>query len=356
MTLLNIASGALGETSTERPPVTIVLPVRDEQASIGDCLDSLLAQDYPNVVEILVVDGRSSDRTRDIARGRGPRIRVLDNPGRTAAAAMNVGIASATTALVVRADAHTLYERDYVRCSVDALEESGADWVGGTMRPVGVTSFGRAVARVTSSPFGVGPGRFHYATEAQDVETVYLGTFDKAIVEELGGYDDVTLQWAAEDAELNYRLRRNGRRVRLDPRIRSHYFPRQAPRALWRQYFNYGMCKASTLRKHRTLPYWRPLAPALMVAGTAAWCAVALVSGRRALVLVPAVGYAAGAGAIGYRLADDPGVAPHRAAGALAICHWSYGLGFWAGIARIVRGKPFDNRPRDAAPARRKEA
>jgi glycosyltransferase involved in cell wall biosynthesis len=189
-------------SSLAEPLVTIILPTRDEQGCITDCLDSLLAQDYARIVEILVVDGRSTDRTRTIAARRGDKVRIIDNPGLTAAAAMNRGLAEATTQIVVRADAHTLYEPDYVRQSVAALLDSGADWVGGTMRPVGTTAFGRAVARVTASPFGVGPGRFHYATEAQDVETVYLGTFDKEIVDEVGGFDDTELQWAAEDAEL----------------------------------------------------------------------------------------------------------------------------------------------------------
>lgn len=338
--------GAPGPATS--PPVTIVLPTRNEQAWITDCLDSLLAQDYGSIVEILVVDGRSTDRTRALAERHRPRVRVIDNPGVTAAAAMNLGIAASTTEVIVRADAHTLYAKDYVRCSVEALLESGADWVGGPMRPVGVTAFGRAVAAVTSSPLGIGPGRFHYATEAEDVDTVYLGTFDRRIVDEVGGYDDVSLQWAAEDQELNFRLRRAGRRIRLDPRIRSHYFPRQTAPALWRQYFNYGLCKASTLRKHRTLPYWRPLAPAAMVAGSLAWCAVTLATGRRVAVLAPFAGYVAAASVAGYRMADDPGVAPHRAASAMGICHWSYGLGFLAGVVRILRNRPFDSRPRSA--------
>ncbi len=330
------------------PPVTVVLPVRNEQAYLADCLDSLLAQDYPALTEVLVVDGRSTDRTREIAAGRGDRVRVLDNPGVTAASAMNVGIAGSTTELVVRADAHTVYASDYVRRSVDALAESGADWIGGPMRPVGRTPFGRAVARVTTSPFGVGPGKFHYATEAQDVDTVYLGTFRRSIVEEVGGYDTTRLQWAAEDQELAYRLRKAGRRVRVDPAIRSSYFPRQDARALWRQYRNYGVCKASTIRKHGTLPSWRPLAPAALVAGTAVVAAAGLVTRRPALALAPVAAYAAGAAVVGERLADEPGLTPHRVAAALAICHWSYGIGFWSGVGRILRGRPFDTRPRGA--------
>ena len=85
----------------------------------------------------------------------------------------------------------------------------------------------------------------------------------------MGGYDEEGIQWAAEDQELNFRVRRAGGRIWLDPTIRSQYFPRSTPTALWRQYRNYGVCKASTLDKHRTLPYWRPLVPAFMVAGSA---------------------------------------------------------------------------------------
>ena len=332
----------------EQPPVSIVLPTLNERAYIRDCLDSLTEQDYPAIAEILVVDGGSTDGTRELVERYDGRVRLVDNPRVTAAAAMNVGLAAARCDLVVRADAHTLYEPDYVRRSVDALAASSADWVGGAMRPVGTTVFGRAVAAVTSSPFGVGPGRFHYATEAQDVDTVYLGTFDRRIVVEVGGYDETELQWAAEDQELNFRLRGAGRRIRLDPGIRSWYFPRQTPRALWRQYFNYGLCKASTLRKHRVLPSWRPLAPALLVGGVAV-AGVAGVAGRRTwIVAAPLAAYGAGVGVVALRLGRTPGVAPHRALATLAICHWSYGLGFWAGVGRVLRGRPFDARPRGA--------
>jgi len=324
-------------------PVSIILPTLNERRFLRDCLDSLLAQDCPDIIEIIVVDGGSSDGTRDIATAVGPPVRLVDNPNVTAAAAMNVGVAEAKGEIVCRADAHTLYATDYVSRCVAVLEETGASNVGGVMRPVGTTSFGRAVAAVTSSPLGVGPGKFHYASERLEVDTVYLGCWRRETLVALGGYDETRLQWAAEDQELNFRLRRSGGRVVLDPSIRSVYFPRDTPRSLWRQYFNYGVAKASTLAKHGTLPTLRPLAPAALVAGSA----VLAVTGRRRAVraLLPALHFAvAAAGAA--RVSDDPGVAPHRALGVIEVCHWSYGLGFWAGVWRIVRRRPFDTRPR----------
>ena len=242
------------------PPVSVLLPVLNERHFLHDCLASLIAQDYPYLLEVLVLDGGSSDGSEAIAACvDDSRVRVVDNPRITAAAAMNVGIAAAKGQIVCRADAHTLYAPDYVRRCVMTLLETGAENVGGPMRPVGTTNFGRAVAAVTSSRWGIGPGVFHYADRRVEADTVYLGCWWRATLEDLGGYDETLLQWAAEDQELNFRIRNGGGTVIVDPAIRSWYFPRETPRALTRQYHNYGLAKASTLAKHGRLPTWRPL-------------------------------------------------------------------------------------------------
>jgi glycosyltransferase involved in cell wall biosynthesis len=319
-------------------PVSVLLPTLNERAFIHDCLESLARQDHPPV-EILVLDGGSTDGTREIAAGWGEPVRVVDNPRVTAAAALNVGLGEAKGDVIVRADAHSLYAPDYVGRCVAVLAESGATNVGGPMRPVGLTRFAQAVAAVTSSPFGVGPGRFHYAERQEDVDTVYLGCWRTETLERLGGWDETELQWGAEDHELNFRITSAGGRIVVDPSIRSWYFARDAPRALWRQYFNYGLGKASTLTKHRRLPSWRPLAPAALVLATAA-----AAGWRRRGVLLPVVVHAGACMAVTGRIAraGDPG----RTFVALEICHWSYGLGFWAGVVRAGWRRPFDAAPR----------
>jgi len=323
--------------------VAIVLPTLNERGYIRDCLDSLLAQDYEHVLQIIVADGGSSDGTLELVKTEPRPVQLVDNLGVTAAAGMNAGIAAATADIVVRADAHTLYAPDYVRRCVEVLVETGAVNVGGRMAPIGTTAFGRAVAAITSSPLGVGPGRFHYETERADVDTVYLGCWWRATLEELGGYDDEHLQWGAEDHELNFRITAGGGRIVLDPKIRSWYFPRETARSLARQYANYGTGKASTLAKHRALPSWRPLAPAALVAASA----VALLTQRgwRRAAIPAAHAAIVGAGAL--RIGAQPGVAPHRAFAAIEICHWSYGYGFWRGLLRLARQQSFDNRPKE---------
>lgn len=325
------------------PTVTIVVPTLDERARITDCLASLSAQDHPGIVEILVVDGGSTDGTADLvslATRRDPRIRLLANPERSAAAALNVGLAAATGDLFVRADAHSTYAPDYVRRCVEVLAETAADDVGGPMRPIGLRRFGRAVAAVTSSPWGMGSAAFHYATRRCEVDTVYLGCYRTATLRRLGGWDATRLQWGAEDHELNFRLRQRGGRIVCDPSIRSWYSPRESPGALWRQYRNYGIGKVSTLAKHRRLPTLRPLAPTLLVAILAG--SVLFASSRRSGPLLTPVALWIGALAVlSGRLASPPDVTRRHAFAAAALIQLAYGTGVVTGLARRAVGLPF---------------
>lgn len=321
--------------------VSIILPTLNERSFIRDCLDSLVSQEGDCILEILVVDGGSTDGTRELVSKEPAPVRLVDNPRITAAAALNIGIAEAKGDTIVRVDAHAIYEPDYVKRCVEVLEETGADNVGGRMRPVGTTAFGHAVAAVTSSAFGVGPGKFHYSEEREEVDTVWLGCWRRETIRGLGGYDEENLQWAAEDHELNLRIKQMGGKIVLDPSIKAWYFPRETPQALRRQYFNYGIGKASTLAKHRSLPSWRPLVPAAMVL----FSATALVGGRGWQRLAIPVAHVASCAVIGGRLSRSPEVKVSSAFQVITLCHWSYGVGFWAGVMRIVRRKPFDNRP-----------
>jgi chlorobactene glucosyltransferase len=59
--------------------VSVIVPARNEEQDLGPCLDGLLAQTYP-AIEILVVDGGSTDGTRDAALARGARVTLLEEP------------------------------------------------------------------------------------------------------------------------------------------------------------------------------------------------------------------------------------------------------------------------------------
>lgn len=250
---------------TPLPTVTVALPVLNEEATIGACLDAVLAQTYPNVVEVLVVDGGSTDRTRDLAARR-PGVRVVDNPRRIQAAALNIALTEAKGEVLVRVDGHCLVAVDYVERCVEVLSSTGAAMVGGSMAPVGRSARQRGIAAAMSSRIGAGPARFHTSGPAGWVDTVYLGAYRVAAALEAGGYAED--QAVNEDAELAVRMRRVGG-IRFDPTIRSVYEPRDRLAALAKQYFRYGAGRAATIRKHPSSIAPRQLAPLGLLAGLA---------------------------------------------------------------------------------------
>jgi succinoglycan biosynthesis protein ExoA len=322
------------------PFVSIIIPMRNEGDHIRPCLEAALAQDYPaERMEILVVDGCSTDHSRDVVAQyfqRHAALRLLDNPRRTTPAALNVGIRAAHGKYVVRIDAHTIVAADYVRQCVTLLESSGAANVGGQMRPVGQTAVGRAVALSTTSRFGVGDARFHYDAREQPVDTVYMGAFRREIFDRVGLFDEELIR--NQDYELNIRIRKAGGKIVLSPKIVSHYTPRSSLPALWRQYFEYGYWKVRTLHKHPTSLRWRQALPPLFVGSF-------LASLLLGLVWLPARWLFALVGGC-YLLANLAASTITAMRGGwrhfpllpvvFAAIHFAWGLGFLAGMARIL--------------------
>ena len=253
----------------ETPDVSIVLPIRNEESFIEDCLERLLLQDYPpSHVEILVVDGQSTDATRDvvqsvIAAHPERTITLLENPRRIVPTALNIGIRAARGHVVLRMDGHTVPEPDYVTACVRALKATGAANVGGRLQPRGTTTFGRAVAVAQSHPAGAGDAKFHFASEPEYVDTVYMGAFRKDVFRHAGMFDESMVR--NQDYEMNVRIRAAGGSIYLDPEIRSTYTPRGSLEALARQYFEYGWWRVVTWRRHPASLRWRQAVPAVFV-------------------------------------------------------------------------------------------
>lgn len=242
----------IDDKGKHQPSVSIVIPIRNEETYITKCLQSVVEQDYSwEKIEILVVDGMSHDRSRELVAqfaSRYPNIKLLDNPQRIVPRAMNVGIRRAKGDIIIRVDAHSYLEPDYVSQCITYLREMGADNVGGLMRARGENYIGQAIALATSSPFGIGGSRFHYSEKEQYVDTVYLGAYPREVFDRIGLFDEELV--CNEDYELNYRLRASGGRIFCTPAIKSIYYCRDSFPKLWKQYFQYGFWKLRMIKKH----------------------------------------------------------------------------------------------------------
>jgi len=332
------------------PTVTIAMPAYNEERYIEACIASVQAQDYPrDLIEILIADGRSTDRTRDIlARlaADDPRIRVVDNPARLQAAGLGVLVKEANGDVLVRMDVHCEYASDYVRKCVETLERTGADNVGGAQRAKAKTAFHRALCAALDSPLGVGGAKYR-STDAEGwVETVFLGAFRRKVFETIGLWDPGAI--TNEDADLNERLAHAGGRIYLSRDIVVHYFPRDSLRALAKQYFRYGRGRARTTLKLRAFTRVRPHGPFFMVVGAAA------------LVALPPLWPIAPLAAAAYMLATGAeAVRVGRKLGAAAIpmvwacfpvIHASHGAGFAAGLWRYLRAPDWSAEPERVPP------
>jgi lipopolysaccharide/colanic/teichoic acid biosynthesis glycosyltransferase/GT2 family glycosyltransferase len=226
--------------------VAVVVLCRNEERHIGRCLDSLLANDYdPRLVDLIVVDGMSTDRTREIVTGyarRCGRVRMVDNPKQTIPAGLNVGIRQADAEIVMRIDAHALYPPNYISGLVRALGQYGADNVGGLLEiDQGKTAWQRAVALIWSHPFAA--GNAVHRTVPRDspprpAGTVFPGCFRRSVFERIGTFNELLVR--AEDRELNARLAAAGGKILLDPSVSCTYFPRTAPGSYVRYCFING--------------------------------------------------------------------------------------------------------------------
>jgi succinoglycan biosynthesis protein ExoA len=322
------------------PILTAVVPCRNECRHIETCLRSILAQEPPGgSFEIIVADGMSDDGTREILQRlaqEDSRLRVVDNPGRTTPRAMNTGIRAARGSIVAIMGAHNRYAPDYLRRSVETLERTGADNVGGAMICEAETFLQEAIAAAHHSPFSAGGARWHDPEYEGPADTVFAGVYRREVFDRIGLFDEELTR--NQDDELNLRLTRSGGKIWQSPSIRSWYRPRASLGALFRQYKQYGYWKVRVIQKHKLPASIRHVVPAGFVL---------------ALALLPLLGLAwkpalwAWFGLLGAYLAGNLGASLLTAARsgwklfpvlpAVFVCyHVAYGYGFLLGIRDFV--------------------
>ncbi|MEU8379973.1 glycosyltransferase family 2 protein [Streptosporangium sp. NPDC048865] len=244
------------------PPISIVIPVLNEERHLREAVRQVLSQRYAGPIEVVLAIGPSRDRTQEVAdeiAAADPRVVVVPNPTGRTPNALNAAIAASGNAIIARVDGHAMLPDDYLQVAVETLEETGADNVGGVMAAEGVTPFEQAVARAMTSKIGVGGARFHTGGTAGPADTVYLGVFRRSALERVGGYDEHFQR--AQDWEMNHRIRETGGLVWFQPRMRVSYRPRPDLKALAKQYFHYGRWRRVVARTHEGTINLRYLAP-----------------------------------------------------------------------------------------------
>lgn len=319
--------------------MSVIVPCLNEAQFIGRCLESIVANDYPREwVEVLVVDGMSTDETPQIVQRYSHQhlyIRLLHNSQRSTPAALNLGLAQARGEFIMRMDAHNTYPTNYIRDTVSWLQRSGADNVGGVWVtvPSDRTEIARAIAVALAHPFGVGNAHYRIGTgQPRWVDTVPFGCYRRDVFQRIGMFDEDLLR--NQDDEFNHRLLRHGGRILLVPGIVSYYHARSTLSNLWRMFYQYGYFKPLVARKLGAILTARQLVPAAFLASLAGSAALAPWWPAMTWLAAGLLGaYLAGVVASAMPTAFRQGVRS-----ALALCvvfptiHLGYGLGYLKGV------------------------
>jgi succinoglycan biosynthesis protein ExoA len=336
-------------------PVSVVMPVRNEERYLEESVRHILGQDYEGEMELIIAVGPSRDRTAELAHrlaAAEPRITVVDNPTGQRPAAMNIALRVCHHAVVIRVDGHAMLPPGYVQTAVATLQATGAVNVGGIMAAEGITPFQQAVAWAMTSPFGVGAARFHTGGEQGPADTAYMGVFRREAIDRAGGYNEQFQ--IAEDWELNHRIRQAGGLIWFQPAMRVTYRPRATVSELGAQYFRYGRWRRVVSRQHAGTINLRYLAPPLAVGAVAAGTVTGLAGlagiaagasgswpGLLTLGFAIPLCYAGAVAVIGARAARElPVRAAARLPAVLATMHMCWGTGFLTSPRRLVPGGP----------------
>ena len=264
--------------------ISVVVPVRNEAKFIRRTLEGLLAQDYPEeAVEILVVDGDSSDSTRSIVQSiadQDSRVRLLSNPKRLSSAARNIGSRAAFGEVVLIVDGHCHFDNDqYLKNVSSAFLRSGADCLG-RPQPLDIpdgTALQHAISVARSSRLGHHPDSYIYSNGEQFVPAHSVGVAYHQRVFEIAGEFDEGFD-ACEDVEFNHRIDKVGLRCLLAPSISLNYHPRNSLKALWMQMARYGKGRVRLWRKHPETLSLKSFLPAIFALGLIVGLPLAAVS------------------------------------------------------------------------------
>lgn len=247
--------------------VSIIIPCRNEEKYIKQCIYSFLDQSYPKeLIEVIIADGMSTDNTRNIINEiikKHNNVNLIDNKKFTAPSGMNLGIKKSKSDIIIIFGAHAYADKDFVKENVLALQNEEVGCAGGIITTINDSVKGEAIAEAMSCPFGVGNALFRYAEKEAFVDTVGFGAYYRKFITDIGLFDEELVR--NQDDELNFRVQKSGRKILLNPKIKSTYFSRGDFKKLWKQYYQYGFWKVRVIQKHRKPASIRHLIPLIFV-------------------------------------------------------------------------------------------
>jgi len=233
---------------------SIIIPTFNEQDNIGNCLDSIINQNYDmSLVDIVIVDGHSSDNTISkiqVYQRKFTNISLLENPVRKTPTSLNIGIKKSKGEVIIILGAHASLDPDFIYFNNKYLNEMNVKVTGGTQLNIGFSFVQKAVALAMENPFGMGSAPYRWSRKEQFVDTVVYAAYKRELFDEIGYFEENFS--ISEDSELNWRIRKAGYKIFFSPNIKSYYHPRRTVSKFIQQMFRYGILRVHMFKKHKS--------------------------------------------------------------------------------------------------------
>jgi glycosyltransferase involved in cell wall biosynthesis len=235
------------------PGATVIIPVKNEERTIADTIESVLNIDYPNY-KVIVVDGGSTDRTVHIAREY--PVKVIQVEDSTPGQGRNLGIRNSSGEIIAFIDGDCRAARAWLKNAVALLREDSIGGVGGPAMPHSEAKYlSKALLNVMSTFFAsAGSTLFRRYKKQKEVNNVPScnAVYRREVLEKAGLYSE-QLRFC-EDVDLNYRIRAKGYRIVYSPNVTvEHDWKGFSLGSVFRLMLKYGAGRAIAAKKCRHL-------------------------------------------------------------------------------------------------------
>ncbi len=199
------------------PPVSVVVAAKNASRTVEACLRSILDVDYPDL-EMLLADAAATDDPAAIARRLG--VRVLDAGGIGPAYGRNLAVKHARGALVAFTDADCTVPRHWLRALVPVFDDPAVGAGGGPHHNVFAPDVSRPDAEAIEAFFRAASLVADYSRHDDRPRAVPHNAscnsiYRREAFEAVGGF--TTGFWPSEDADLDYRVTRQGWQIMYVP-------------------------------------------------------------------------------------------------------------------------------------------
>ena len=276
--------------------ISIGIVALNEEKYINKIMYDIVSQTYDKKkIEILLIDGLSSDKTKDLMLEFKSKyndffykIQVLDNPKKIQAAGWNIAIDNFSGDALTRIDAHASIGKEFVSNVIKLLEE-GEDIVGGPrgciIKPK--NQWTKTLLQVENSLFGSSFNLSRRKTnEKKYVKTMFHATYTRKVLKSVGHFNENLLR--TEDNEMHYRMRKYGYKFCFSPEIESNQYARMSLGKMLKQKFSNGFWIGKTFKynfKCLSLFYFAPISflfaliATIVLAIFGIWLPIAILGG-----------------------------------------------------------------------------